>query len=124
MYKIASKILVKKLKEVLPKLIGANQFAFLGKRKMLDGVLVVNEVILEANHKKKPTIVFKVDYEKAYDSVQWDFLLYMLQQMNFCSKWVRWIQGCLESNFVSVLANGSPTGEFKMWKGLSTHLPP
>lgn len=36
---------------------------------MLDSVLVVNEVISEAKHKKKPTIMFKVDYEKAYDSV-------------------------------------------------------
>lgn len=46
---------------MLPKLIDDNQFAFLGERNMLDSVLIVNEVISEAKHKKKPTVLFKVD---------------------------------------------------------------
>lgn len=79
---------------------------------------MLTKLFLKPKHKHKPTIVFKVDYEKAYDSIMWDFLIYMLQRMNFCDKWVRWIRGCLESNFVSVIVNGSPTSEFKMWKGL------
>ncbi|XP_057426475.1 secreted RxLR effector protein 78-like [Lotus japonicus] len=83
---------------------------------MLDSVLIVNEIVDEAKKKKKkPTIIFKVDYEKAYDSVRWDFLFYMLRRMNFNDRWIR---GCLESNSVSVLVNGSPSPEFKMWKGL------
>ncbi|XP_057448644.1 uncharacterized protein LOC130740150 [Lotus japonicus] len=118
MYKIVSKILASRLKIKLSKLIDVNQFAFLGGRNMLDSVLIVNEIISEAKNKKIPSLVFKVDYEKAYDSVQWDFLLCMLQRMNFCNKWVTWIKGSLESNSVSVLVNGSPTQEFKMWKGL------
>lgn len=88
-----SKILSKRLKQVFPKLIDVNQFTFLGGRNMLDSVLVVNEAVDEAKKKKKPTIVFKVDYEKAYDSVRWDFLLYMLRRMNFCDKWINWISG-------------------------------
>lgn len=44
---------------------------------MLNSVLIVNEVFCEAKHRKKPTLVFKVDYEKVYDSVRWDFLLYI-----------------------------------------------
>lgn len=113
-YKIMSKILSKRLKEVLPKLIDANQFAFLGERNMLDSVMIVNEVIVEAKNKKKPTLVFKFDDEKAYDSIRCDFLLYMLQRMNFCNKWVSWITECLESNSVFMLVNGSPSPEFKM----------
>lgn len=46
-------MLAKRLKEVLPKLIGDNQFAFLGERNMLDSVLIVNEIIAEAKNKKK-----------------------------------------------------------------------
>lgn len=42
----------------------------------------------------------------------------MLQMMNFYNQWVSWIRGCLESNFVSVLINCSPSPKFKMWKGL------
>lgn len=117
-YKVVSKILSKRLHVVLSKIIDANQFTFLGERNMLDSVLVVNEVISEAKYKKRLTMVFKVDFEKAYESVRWDFLLYMLRRMNFSDKWIYWIRGCLESNSVSVLVNGSPCCEFKMRKGL------
>jgi len=60
----------------------------------------------------------KVDYEKAYDSVNWDFLYYMLNRLGFCDKWVGWIRECLTSSSVSVLVNGSPTKEFVPKRGL------
>ena len=66
-------------------------------------------ILDEAKRKNKPCIVFKVDYKKAYDSVSWDFLLYMLKRMSFCSRWILWIEGCLKFTSVSVLVNGSPT---------------
>ena len=63
-------------------------------------------------------LVFKVDYEKAYDSVCWGFLIYMLKRMSFCSKWIQWVEGCLKSAFVSVLVNGSPLAQFTPQRGL------
>ena len=63
-------------------------------------------------------MVLKVNYEKAYDSVNWDFLLYMLRRMGFCSKWINWIDGCLKSASIFVLVNGSPSAEFIPQKGL------
>jgi len=62
--------------------------------------------------KKKRCVFFKVDYEKAYDSVRWDFIYYMLGRLDFCEKWISWIKACLESASMSVLVNGSPTKEF------------
>jgi len=59
-----------------------------------------------------------VDYEKAYDSASWNFLIYMLRRMGFCSRWIQWIEGCLRSSSVSVLVNGSPTTEFIPQRGL------
>ena len=59
-----------------------------------------------------------MDYEKAYDSVRWDFLLDMLQRLGFHNIWIRWVKGCLESSTISVLVNGSPTEEFKPSRGL------
>ncbi|XP_057425987.1 secreted RxLR effector protein 78-like [Lotus japonicus] len=118
MYKVISKLLAIRLKKVMGKLISEQQFAFLGGRQMLDSVVVVNEAIKAAKRAKKPTICFKVDYEKAYDSVRWDFLLYMMGRMNFCRKWINWIKSCLCSATVSVLVNGSPGEEFNMEKGL------
>ncbi|XP_057432145.1 uncharacterized protein LOC130724896 [Lotus japonicus] len=117
-YKDVSKLLSLRLKRVLPKDIHDSQFAFLGGRNMLDSAIVVNKVLEAAKKAKIPTIAFKVDYEKAYDSVSWEFLEYMMVRLNFCWKWIGWIMNYLRSASVSVLINGSPCEEFRMQRGL------
>ncbi|GJX98681.1 RNA-directed DNA polymerase, eukaryota [Tanacetum coccineum] len=67
---------------------------------------------------KSKAMIFKVDFEKAFDSVRWDFLDIILRNFGFGIKWRGWIQGCLSSAMGSILVNGSPTAEFKFHKGL------
>ena len=85
---------------------------------MLESVLMANEVIEEVRRHQRSEVFLKVDFEKPYDSVRWSFLMDMLHRMGFHSKWIKWVQGCLESATVSVLVNGSPTEEFKPSRGL------
>ncbi|GJU65683.1 RNA-directed DNA polymerase, eukaryota, reverse transcriptase zinc-binding domain protein [Tanacetum coccineum] len=59
-----------------------------------------------------------VDFEKAYDSVRWDFLEDVLKKFGFGNKWCNWILCCLNSSKGSILVNGSPTEEFQFYKGL------
>ncbi|XP_068485050.1 secreted RxLR effector protein 78-like [Phaseolus vulgaris] len=99
-------------------LIDSRQSAFLEGRGLLVSVLVANEVLEEVKRRKQRCVYFKVDYEKAYDSVSWEFLYYMLGRLGFCERWIRWIKSCLESSSVSVLVNGSPTSEFCPKRGL------
>jgi hypothetical protein len=63
---------------VIGKLIPKTQSAFLKGRQLVEGVVVVNEVIDFAKKTGKECMIFKVDFEKAYDSVDWGFLDYML----------------------------------------------
>ena len=79
---------------------------------------MANEVIEEARNNKKQCLIVKLEFEKAYDSVSWDFLYYMLGTLGFGTKWVSWIKACLESSKISVLVNGSPTQEFTPTRGL------
>jgi len=118
LYKIISKALSLRLKKVINRVIDIRQLSFLEGRGLLDGVLVANEVLEEYKRKRKSCVFFKVDYEKAYDSVSWDFIYYMLERLGFCAQWIRWINCCFESASVSVLVNGSPTREFFPRKGL------
>ena len=117
-YKIITKVLSFRMKDVLSLVIDESQSAFLKDRGMLDSVLMANEVVEEITRKQRSGICLKVDYEKAYDSVRWKFLFDMLQRLGFHSKWIAWVRGCLESSYVSVLVNGSPTKEFKPSRGL------
>ncbi|GJW44944.1 RNA-directed DNA polymerase, eukaryota [Tanacetum coccineum] len=67
---------------------------------------------------KKQTINFKVDFEKAYDSVRWDYLDDVLLNFGFGDRWRGWTQSCLNSSKGSVIVNGSPTSEFLFQRGL------
>lgn len=103
---------------MLPKLIGEVQTAFLGGRCILDGVLIANEVVDWWRKSKKKGIILKLDFEKAYDSVNWEFLLSMMVNFGFGEKWVGWIKSCISTLRILVLVNGSPTAKFSPQKGL------
>ena len=62
-------------------------------------------------------LIFKVDFENAYDSVSWKYLDFMLNKLGFGLKWWVWIKACLEAR-TSILVNGSPTSEFSLKRGL------
>lgn len=72
----------------------------------------------DAKRKKKKAVLFKVDFEKAYDSVSWDFLESMMVRMGFDGVWRKWIKECLSTANVSILVNGSPTEEIALGRGL------
>jgi len=118
MYKILSKILANRLKCVLPKVIDLHQFAFLSGRGMLDSILIANEIADFIRKERKKGVIVKVDYEKTYDLVNWQFLYYMMKRLGFDGKWIKWIKMCLESTAILILVNESPTEEFKPRKGL------
>jgi len=118
MYKIISKVLAERVKKVLPMVIDDCQSAFLKNRGILDSVLMANEVIEDIRRRRQSGLCLKVDFEKVYDSVRWEFLYDMMRKMGFHMKWISWIQGCLESASISVLVNESPTDEFKPERGL------
>ncbi|GJU61241.1 RNA-directed DNA polymerase, eukaryota [Tanacetum coccineum] len=117
-YKIIAKILTNRLVGVLGDIVNEVQSAFIKDRQILDGPFILNEVFLWCKRKRKQTLIFKVDFEKAYDSVRWDFLDDVLSKFGFGDKWRKWIQCCLHSSRGSIIINGSPTEEFQFGKGL------
>lgn len=63
---------------------------------MLDSDLVGNKVMSEAKGKKRGCLVFKANFQKAYDTTKWSFLYHMIIKLGFCSKWISWIVLSLE----------------------------
>ncbi|XP_057452728.1 uncharacterized protein LOC130744569 [Lotus japonicus] len=63
-------------------------------------------------------LLFKIDFAKAYDNVEWDFMLELLQEMGFGEKWISWMQVCVSTASLAVLVNGSPSDFFNIQKGL------
>ncbi|GJU78052.1 RNA-directed DNA polymerase, eukaryota [Tanacetum coccineum] len=117
-YKIIAKVLANRLARVIDSVISHEQSAFIKQRQILDGPLMVNEVIQWCKRKKSKLMVFKIDFEKAFDTISWDFLLQVMHFMGFSESWIKWILGCLHSASSSILINGSPTREFNIHRGL------
>ncbi|XP_042029881.1 uncharacterized protein LOC121776779 [Salvia splendens] len=65
-----------------------------------------------------PNVAIKIDMAKAYDRVQWPFLLKVLKQMGFPGPWIALIERCIGTCWFSTLINGSPAGVFKSTRGL------
>ncbi|XP_028079407.1 uncharacterized protein LOC114281149 [Camellia sinensis] len=112
MYKLLAKVLLDKLKLIMPKIIGEVQSSFLGGRNILDGVLIPNEIVNGWRKSNSKGLVLKLGFEKAYDSINWEFLFSMLLNFGFGDNWVRWIRACVSSAKIFVLVNGSPTSKF------------
>ncbi|KAL0290880.1 UNVERIFIED_CONTAM: putative mitochondrial protein [Sesamum radiatum] len=104
--------------KVLHLLIDSSQTAFVPGRVIADNILLAQELLAGYNQAKLPRCTIKVDIQKAYDSVNWDFLLESLRIFQFPSRFIDWIEQCVSTVAYSVLLNGSLHGFFSGSKGL------
>ncbi|RVW69473.1 Transposon TX1 uncharacterized 149 kDa protein [Vitis vinifera] len=118
LYKVIAKVLLGRLRGVLQETIHSTQGAFVKGRQILDAVLIANEIVDEKRRSWEEGVVFKIDFEKAYDHVKWDFLDRVLKKKGFSPKWRKWMSGCLSSVSYAILVNGNAKGWVKASRGL------
>jgi hypothetical protein len=113
-YKIISKILVNRFKGLLHHFISLFQSAFIPSRNIQDNTILVHELFNTINSKRGRggLMVVKIDMEKAFDYMEWSFILAILSKLGFAPMWIYWIRICITSPSFSILINGSPFGLF------------
>ena len=118
LYEIIAKVLSGRLRGVLHETIHFTQSVFVQGRQILDAVLIANEIVDERRRSGEEGVVFKIDFEKAYDHVCWDFLDHVLEKKGFSPRWRKWMSGCLSSVSYAILVNGNIKGWVKASRGL------
>lgn len=118
-YKVISKLLVHRLKPMLPDLILPNQTAFVQGRLLIENTVLASEIVHGYHRNKGPQrLVLKVDIAKSFDTINWDFILNCLSGIGVPYLFIRWLKACICTPSFSVGYNGTVHGYFKNKRGL------
>ncbi|KAG0500607.1 hypothetical protein HPP92_000679 [Vanilla planifolia] len=107
-YKIVARVLVERLKPLMPHLISREQGAFIPGRCISDNIFIAQEMAarMHSCSSRYGLMAVKIDMMQAYDNIRWDFLIEMLKILRFPPLWCDWITACIQSPSFGVLVNG------------------
>ena len=105
-YLIIVKVLANRLRGLLGTLISPLRSAFVPRRQMSDSVVIVEEIIADWRRLGTAGFVWKVDFAKAYDSLDWRFLWKVLKHRGFLDAWIKWMKQCLSTTTFAVSNRG------------------
>ena len=118
-YKVLSRLLVRRLKPTLPSLILSSQTAFIKDKLLVENTILAGELI-NGYHKNKGSkkITIKVDIAKAFDTFSWEFLFSCLQGLQFPPQFISRLRACICTTSFMLGYNGTVNGYFKGKRGL------
>ena len=121
-YKIFAKALQRRLQPLLVEVIDSNQVAFLAPRFILDNILLTHESIQWAKESRQDSIFLKLDFSKAYDSVDWTFMLQIMEKLGM-PKSINLILLLFYDALVSININNQATQTFRLYRGVHQGCP-
>jgi hypothetical protein len=118
-FKIISKIIADGLANIMPSLISEEQMGFIHDRNIKDCLCIASEAVnLLHNKSFGGNLALKIDISKAFDTLEWPFLLKVLNCFGFNDTFCNWIQVILKSAFLSISINGKSEGYFNCSRGV------
>ncbi|XP_060968697.1 uncharacterized protein LOC115720552 [Cannabis sativa] len=119
-YKVISKVLANRMCYILNKIISPNQAAFVKGRHIAENSMIAREIVHSMNKKKgkKGFMMIKLDMEKAYNKMEWDFIISVLNRLGFPNMFTKWVSSCIMVEDIKLLLNGAVAGRIKPERGL------
>lgn len=122
-YKIASKVIAKRRERVLPSIIHPDQTGFMKGRYIGQNIRLINDIIQQTELQKIPGILLFLDFQKAFDTLEWSFIQHTLNLFNFGNSIKKWISAFYTNSESSVLNNVFCTNYFKLSRGVRQGCP-
>jgi hypothetical protein len=104
--KIVTKQLGNRLQKAIIPLVHTNQYGFIKSRTIQDCLAWAFEHIYQCHHSKRQIVILKLDFTKAFDTIEHMEILQMMRQFGFSNRWMGWTKAILESATTSILLNG------------------
>ena len=122
-YKIAAKAIAKRLEQVLPDLIHPDQTGFVKGRYIGENIRLITDVMEATKTHNLTGILTSLDFRKAFDSLEWPFIMKTLDSFNFGGDIKSWVNTFYLNIESTVINNGFRTNWFKPSKGVRQGCP-
>ena len=117
-YKIATKALAMRLTTVLPNIIHPNQSGYVKHRQITDSIRSILDISEYLKRKNQSAILLSLDFQKAFDSLEWPFMIKALQAFNFGESFIKWIRLIYTDVSSCIINDGHTSGYFKINRGV------
>ena len=122
-YKIAAKVLASRLKRVISKIVNSDQVGYIPNRYIGENVRITADILNYTRLKRIPGILLLLDFEKAFDTVKWNFIFKALEKFNFGNSFIKWTKTLYKNIQTAVINNGHLTEFFSPKRGIRQGCP-
>ena len=122
-YKILAKTIARRVQPLLPQLIHDSQTGFVQERSIFDNIFLFWEMVAMAEQQQQDLAILFLDFEKAYDRVDWDFMEGTLQRMGFPMQWIRAVAALYRTAHSSLLFAGDVGSTFSLSRSVRQGCP-
>jgi hypothetical protein len=116
--KIVTKLLADRLQKVVLKIVHKNQYGFLKGRTIQDCLAWAFEFIHQCQSSGQEILLLKLDFAKAFDTIEHNAMIKIMKQMGFDNKWLQWMENIFSSGKSAVLLNSIPGRQFFCKRGV------
>jgi len=111
-YKVLAKTFAGKIQSAFSHIIRPNQTSFVEGRSILDNIFMAQEALGWAEESEQDLVLLLLDFEKAFDRIEWGFLFTALAKLGFSGTWVRWVESLYQAASSAIKVNGAAGPDF------------
>jgi hypothetical protein len=114
LYKILAKMLARRLQVFLPSIVRPSQTGFVEGRYILDNTFLAQEALDWVEESDQDLVLLLLDFEKAFDRIEWGFMFKALAKLGFCNQWIYWVRSLYHSVSSAIKLNGVVGSNFPL----------
>jgi hypothetical protein len=117
-YKILAKAFAERLQAFLPGIIRPNQTGFVEGMNILDNTFITQDSLDWAVESNQDLVLLLLDFEKAFNRIEWDFLFTTLTKLGFSNTWVKWVRTLYHKTSLAIKINGEVGPVFQLARSI------